>query len=99
MTTESLWQRYAATWSLAAADRARELPACVVGDVAYCDPNGLVEGWRALSDYMGIFHRRHIHGRSRPQRPLHAIPAGRPVPRDRPQPADRIRAPDLRRNS
>jgi hypothetical protein len=40
MTTESLWQRYAATWSLAAADRARELPACVTDSVAYCDPNG-----------------------------------------------------------
>jgi hypothetical protein len=55
MTTERLWQRYAATWSLATADRARELPACVAGDVAYCDPNGLVEGWLALSDYMGAF--------------------------------------------
>jgi hypothetical protein len=55
MTTERLWQRYAATWSLATADRARGLPACVAGDVAYCDPNGLVEGWLALSDYMGTF--------------------------------------------
>ena len=55
MTVEGLWQRYAATWSLATADRARELPACVSGDVAYWDPNGLVEGWRALSDYMGAF--------------------------------------------
>src|SRR6185437_7465770 len=55
MTAERLWERYAATWSLAAADRARELPACVTGDVAYCDTNGPVTGWQALSDYMGAF--------------------------------------------
>jgi hypothetical protein len=40
MTTEALWQRYAATWSLAAADPATELPGCVTRDVTYCDPNG-----------------------------------------------------------
>lgn len=27
----------------------------MTGDVAYCDPNGPVAGWRALSDYMGAF--------------------------------------------
>lgn len=56
MTTEALWQRYAATWSLAAADRATELPGCVTRDVTCCDPNGPVEGRQALSGYMGAFH-------------------------------------------
>jgi SnoaL-like domain len=55
MTTDSLWDRYAAIWSLDAAARASELLACVTGDVAYCDPNGLVQGRQALSDYMGAF--------------------------------------------
>jgi hypothetical protein len=55
MTCDSLWGRYAATWSLAAGARARELPAYVTDDVAYCDPGGLLQGRQALSDYMGAF--------------------------------------------
>lgn len=55
MTAERLWLRYAAAWSLGAAERTGELPACVTGDVAYCDPNGPIQGWQALSDYMEAF--------------------------------------------
>jgi hypothetical protein len=55
MTTDSLWDRYAATWSLDAATRAARLPACVTGDIAYCDPNGPLQGQQALSDYKGAF--------------------------------------------
>jgi SnoaL-like domain len=55
MTADSVWDRYAAIWSLDAAARAGQLPACVTGDVTYCDPNGLLRGWQALSDYMGAF--------------------------------------------
>lgn len=52
----------------------------------------------ARDDHSPRRDRRHVHGHSRPERPLHAIPADRPVSRDRPQPADRIRARDLRRD-
>jgi hypothetical protein len=55
MTADSLWDHYAATWSLDPAGRASELPACVTGDVSYCDPNGLLQGQQALSDYMAAF--------------------------------------------
>jgi|HubBroStandDraft_1064217.scaffolds.fasta_scaffold1297508_1 ketosteroid isomerase-like protein len=55
MTADSLWDRYAATWSLDPATRASELPACVTGDVSYCDPNGPLQGQQALSDYMAAF--------------------------------------------
>jgi hypothetical protein len=55
MTADRPWDRYAATWSLDPAARASELPACVTGDVSYCDPNGLLQGQQALSDYMADF--------------------------------------------
>jgi hypothetical protein len=85
MTADSLWDRYAASWSLDAAARASELPACVTGDVTYCDPNGLVQGWQALSDYMGAFQGSvpggsfrirsvlHHHDRSLAQWALHGL--------------------------
>jgi hypothetical protein len=88
MTTEALWQRYAATWSLAAADRATELPGCVTRDVTYCDPNGPVEGRQALSDYMGAFQASvpggafrirsvlHHHDRSLARSALHGPDGG-----------------------
>lgn len=67
MTPETLWQRYAAIWSLVDEARAGELAACLADDASYCDPNGLVEGRAALSAYMAGFQRSvpgaafHIH--------------------------------------
>lgn len=55
MSVELLWRRYAATWSLEDRSRSGQLRACVVGDVVYADPNGVVEGVTALSDYMAAF--------------------------------------------
>ena len=61
MTPETLWERYSAIWSLNAEARGLELMACLADDASYCDPNGLIEGRAALSDYMGGFQRS-IHG-------------------------------------
>lgn len=55
MDIETLWNRYAAIWSLGADARAAELAACLTPDVVYCDPNGRIEGPTALSGYMGGF--------------------------------------------
>lgn len=55
MTPDELWRRYAALWSAPAERRAAELPACVHEACSYCDPNGLLEGPAALSDYMEGF--------------------------------------------
>lgn len=55
MTPEALWNRYAAIWSLNAQARGPELQLCLSDDATYCDPNGLVAGRAALSDYMGGF--------------------------------------------
>jgi hypothetical protein len=55
MTPETLWARYSAIWSAPAAVRGAELAACLSEDATYCDPNGLVEGRDALSNYMGGF--------------------------------------------
>jgi hypothetical protein len=57
MTPDVLWARYAAIWSLGAEARIGELAACLADDVAYCDPNGLIEGQQALSAYMGGFQQ------------------------------------------
>lgn len=54
MSIESIWDRYAAAWSLNAASRADELSACVAHDITYCDPNGVIEGRDALSRYMAV---------------------------------------------
>src|SRR5690349_15539837 len=55
MHLDTLWNRYAATWSLTADDRPEELAACLTEDVTYCDPQGTVPGRTALSAYMGQF--------------------------------------------
>jgi hypothetical protein len=55
MSAELLWRRNAATWSLDACSRLSELDSCMVADVTYTDPNGIVEGVSALSDYMAAF--------------------------------------------
>jgi len=52
MEPEALWKRYAAVWSTGADRRREELLACVADDVTYCDPNRLIKGRVALSDYM-----------------------------------------------
>lgn len=68
MTPDALWHRYAVIWSLGAAQRQAELAACLTDDASYCDPNGLLSGRAALSDYMGQFQARmpdgHFHIRS-----------------------------------
>jgi SnoaL-like protein len=57
MKPMTLWERYAAIWSLPAEARASELDACVANDVVYVDPNGTVRGRQSLSDYMGGFQK------------------------------------------
>ena len=53
----------------------------------------------ARHDHSPRRHRQNVHGHGRPERPLHAVPAARPLPRDRPQPTDAVWADDLRRDS
>jgi SnoaL-like domain len=84
MTPDVLWKRYAAVWSLTADQRVPELAACLADDVTYCDPNGLITGRPALSEYIGQFqhsvpggqfHVRfvlHHHDRSLAHWALHA---------------------------
>ncbi|MHC0052718.1 nuclear transport factor 2 family protein [Actibacterium sp. D379-3] len=55
MDVSQLWPRYAKIWSSDAKTRQRELLACLADDATYCDPNGLLTGREALSDYMGGF--------------------------------------------
>jgi len=55
MTPEELWTRYSAIWSAPIDSRRAELAACLSDGAAYCDPNGLIEGRDALSNYMGGF--------------------------------------------
>jgi hypothetical protein len=49
MTSETLWKRYAAVWSMEDGGREMELAACLAGDATYCDPNGLIRGPGELS--------------------------------------------------
>ncbi|MBS0521499.1 MAG: nuclear transport factor 2 family protein [Proteobacteria bacterium] len=63
MTPELLWKRYAAIWSSDVATRTTELEACLADPCHYCDPNGLIVGRSALSDYMGNFQRAVQDGR------------------------------------
>ncbi len=55
MDVEQLWRRYAKIWSSDQSTRERELQACLADDATYCDPNGLLAGRPALSEYMGGF--------------------------------------------
>lgn len=57
MSPETLWPRYAATWSASEEVRNAELIVCLADAVTYCDPNGLIEGREALSAYMGGFQQ------------------------------------------
>jgi len=58
MTPDALWRRYSAIWSEPdASRRTSELAACLADNASYCDPNGLVEGRAALSDYMAGFQQ------------------------------------------
>lgn len=55
MSVEQLWRRYAACWSLSASERVVELPACVVDDVTYLDPQTPATGLDGLANYMEGF--------------------------------------------
>lgn len=55
MTPEFLWQRYARIWSSEAVTRTSELEACLAEACVYCDVNGVQQGRKALSRYMGGF--------------------------------------------
>ena len=80
-----LWQRYADTWSAEPALRAPQLEACLHEECSYCDPNGLIHGRRALSDYMEGFRQSAVgarfqilavsehHGRSLSSWALHGV--------------------------
>lgn len=57
MSAEQLWRRYAACWPLPASERAAELPACVVDDVTYLDPQAPATGLDGLASYMEGFAR------------------------------------------
>jgi hypothetical protein len=57
MSVELLWRRYAAAWSRDEHARPDELRACLVDDVGYADPDRVVEGAGALSDYMAQFQK------------------------------------------
>jgi len=71
MTPETLWNRYAAAWSTADADRDGELRACLADDFTYCDPNGLLSGHDALSAYMAQFQASVPGGRFHIRSVLH----------------------------
>jgi hypothetical protein len=57
MSPDQLWQRYADLWSTDAAGDSPEFAACLHEDIRYCDPNGPVNGRRALADYMDRFRQ------------------------------------------
>lgn len=57
MDAEQLWPRYAKIWSSDPLTRDSELMTCLADGATYCDPNGLLVGRAALSDYMGGFQR------------------------------------------
>ena len=71
MHLDTLWNRYAATWSLPADDRPGELAACLTDDVTYCDPQGPVSGRAALSSYLGQFQEAFPGTRFRIESVLH----------------------------
>jgi hypothetical protein len=71
MTPDALWSRYSAVWSLPAGAREAELAACLTDEAAYCDPNGLLTGVAALSDYMGRFQASLPGGRFNIRSVLH----------------------------
>ena len=57
MKPDLLWRRYATSWSLPEEERKPELSVCLSAEVTYCDPNGLIEGRSALSNYMSQFQQ------------------------------------------
>lgn len=65
MDAEEFWPRYAAIWSPDPARRGSELKACLADDPSYCDPNGLLRGRAALSEYMAGFQQSLPGGRFR----------------------------------
>jgi hypothetical protein len=71
MSPETLWDRYAAIWSRDTDVRIGELTVCLVDEITYCDPNGLIEGRPAISAYMGEFQRNVPGGIFRIQAVIH----------------------------
>ncbi len=53
--TETLWQRYSASWSMDTAERLERLAETVNPDVTYTDPHVALTGIADFSDYMEEF--------------------------------------------
>lgn len=52
---ETLWRRYASTWSLEGRERQAELEACVALEVSYADPGTEIQGLAPFLAYMEAF--------------------------------------------
>jgi hypothetical protein len=63
MDAETLWPRYARIWSSEPSLRESALQDCLADGATYCDPNGLLKGREALSDYMAGFQQSVPRGR------------------------------------
>lgn len=53
--TETLWQRYSESWSMAEPERRQRLAETVSADVTYTDPTTTLTGIAAFSAYMAAF--------------------------------------------
>jgi SnoaL-like domain len=53
--TETLWNRYSASWSLPETERLERLAETVSPEITYTDPNISLSGIDAFSDYMAGF--------------------------------------------
>ena len=53
--TETLWTRYAASWSMPEAERLARLTETVSSEITYTDPNTTLTGIPAFSEYMSGF--------------------------------------------
>ena len=53
--TETLWNKYSASWSMPEAERLERLAQTVSSEITYTDPNISLSGIEAFSDYMAGF--------------------------------------------
>lgn len=52
---KTIWNEYAALWSMPSTDRAQQALGIVTPDVTYQDPGASLTSWDQLSDYMSGF--------------------------------------------